>query len=139
MRQWEHQLLINRSNLCTADFLHTIVQVSCRFVLDYFTCAHKSGRVRGPPPICCTHCPHPPSWDKPWVTSEECHSTLSCVLIWINGAICWDIRNTTVSCKTKDENTIFKFTKYTDMLKAYLSTQHSSFRSFMTRKTCTVA
>ena len=57
-------------------------------VLPYkLTCAHKSSRVRAPPPICSTHCPHPPSWDKPWVTSEEYLSSLSCVLIWFNGTI----------------------------------------------------
>ena len=69
--------------------------------LKYHTCAHKSGRVRAPPPICSTHCPHPPSWNKPWVTSEEYLSSLSCVLIWINGTISWNTRITTVDWSDK--------------------------------------
>ena len=52
-----------------------------------YTCAHMITRVRVPPPMCSTHCPHPPSWDKHWVTSEEYLSSLSCVLIWFNGTI----------------------------------------------------
>ena len=38
------------------------------------------------------------SWHKPWVTSEEYLSSLSCVQIWVNGAICRDSRITTVDC-----------------------------------------
>ena len=55
--------------------------------LDALTCAHMITRVRDPPPICCTHCPHSLSWDKPWVTPEHNLSSLQCVLIWINGTI----------------------------------------------------
>ena len=58
----------------------------CRHVCT-LTCAHKSGRVRVPPSICSTHCCHPPSWDKPWVTHERYLSSLSCVVIRINGTI----------------------------------------------------
>ena len=51
------------------------------------TCAHKSGRVRAPPLICSTHCPHPLSWNKHWITHERYHSSLSGVLIWTNRTI----------------------------------------------------
>ena len=70
----------------------------CRWIL---TCAHKSGRVRIPPSICSTHCPHPPSWDKPWVASEKYLSSLSCVLIWINGTIHRRSGITTVDWRAK--------------------------------------
>ena len=69
--------------------------------LKYHTCAHKSGRVRVPPPICSTHCPHPPSWNKPWVTSEEYLSTISCVFIWFNGTIHRNSGITTVDWRAK--------------------------------------
>ena len=65
------------------------------------TCAHNSGRVRVPPAICSTHCPHPPSWNKPGVTSEEYLSSFSCVLIWINGTIHRRSGITTVDWRTK--------------------------------------
>ena len=64
------------------------------------TCAH-SGSVRVPPPICSTHCPHPPSWNKPWVTSEEYLSTISCVFIWFNGTIHRRSGITTVDWRAK--------------------------------------
>ena len=51
------------------------------------TCAHKISRVRAPPLVCSTHCCHPLSWNKPWVTHERYLSSLSCVLIWFNGTI----------------------------------------------------
>ena len=51
------------------------------------SCAHVSGRVRVPPPICST-CSHPCCiWNKSWVTTEGYLSTLSCVLIWSNETI----------------------------------------------------
>jgi len=51
------------------------------------TCAHMSGRVRVPPPICSTCSHHCCIWNKSCVTSEGYLSTLSCVLIWQNEAI----------------------------------------------------
>ena len=65
------------------------------------TCAHKTGRVRVPPPICSTHCSHPFSWNKPWVTSEEHLSSLSCVLIWTNWTISRVSGITTVGWRAK--------------------------------------
>ena len=61
-------------------------------VVGRLTCAHDSCRVRVPPPICSTHCPYPPSWDKPWVTPEEYLSSLKCVLICLNETIYWESR-----------------------------------------------
>ena len=58
-------------------------------------------RVRVPPPICSTNCPHPPSWDIPWVTSEEYLSSLQCVLIRFNGAITRDSGITAVGWMKK--------------------------------------
>ena len=55
--------------------------------LKYLTCAHKSGRVRVPPPICPTHCSHPPSWNKPWVALEDYLSSLQHVLVRLDGTI----------------------------------------------------
>ena len=68
---------------------------------DQFTCTNKSGRVRVPPPIWCAYCPHPLSWNKPWATSEEYLSTLSCIYKCFNGAIPRDTGITTVNCRKK--------------------------------------
>ena len=65
------------------------------------TCAYSSSWVRVPSTISCTHCPHPLSWDKPWVTSEEYLSSLQCVLIWLNGTISRDSGITTVDWREK--------------------------------------
>ena len=51
------------------------------------TYAHVCSRVRVPPSIRCTNCPHSSSRSKPWVTSKEYLSALSCVLKSLNGAI----------------------------------------------------
>ena len=61
---------------------------NCDVLIDLRTYAYNS-RVRVPPSICSTHCCHPPSC-KPWVTSEDYLSSLSCALIWINRAISRD-------------------------------------------------
>ena len=69
--------------MCT----YIILSYSYNLYLKYLTCAHKTSRVRVPSSIWCAHCPCLPSWDKPWVTSEEYLSTLQCVLICLNGTI----------------------------------------------------
>ena len=72
----------------------------------YLTYAHKTIRIRVPPPICSTHCHRHPSWDKPWVTSEEYLGSLSCILIWRhNRAIYRNSRITTVNCGEEREGT----------------------------------
>ena len=53
-------------------------------------------RVRIPLPICFTYCPHPPRWEKPWVTPEVYLSSLSCVLVNFNIATFWSSGITTV-------------------------------------------
>ena len=62
----------------------------------YLTCAFNMTRVRIPLPIFCTYCPHPPRWEKPWVTLEMYLSSLSCVLINFNIATFWSSGITTV-------------------------------------------
>ena len=61
-------------------------------------------RVRAPPLICSTHCCHPLSWNKHWITHEQYHSSLSCVLIWFNGAISRRSGITTVNCRGEMES-----------------------------------
>ena len=78
--------------------LHGIVcDHNSYIILPYhLTCAHQTSRIRSPPAICSTHCPHPPSWDKPWITPEEYLSSLRCVLIGSTGTISWKSGITTV-------------------------------------------
>ena len=73
----------------------------CRWKL---TCAPMISRVRVPPLICSTHCCHPPSWNKHWITHEQYLSSLSCVLIWLNGAIDRRSRITAVDWRVKIDN-----------------------------------
>ena len=70
------------------------------------TSARKASRVRVPPPICCTHCCHPLSWNKLWVTFEEYLSSLQCVLIWFNGTIYRRSGITTVDWRGKSKNSV---------------------------------
>ena len=63
------------AKICSIRFLLCAFALSNIHLKD-LTCAHKTIRVRVPPSICSTHCPHPPSWDKPWVTPVEYLSPL---------------------------------------------------------------
>ena len=65
------------------------------------TCASKISRVRTPPLVCSTHCCHPLSWNKHWITPEQYLSSLSCVLIWFNGTIHRRSGITTVDWRAK--------------------------------------
>ena len=78
--------------------LHGIVHDHNSYIIlpHHLTCAHQTSRIRSPPAICSTHCPHSPSWDKPWITPEEYLSSLSCVLIGSTGTISWKSGITTV-------------------------------------------
>ena len=66
------------------------------------TCACKTAWVRGPPSIRCTSSSLPCSWNKTWVTTEDYLSSLSCVLIWFNEAICRRSGITTVDWREKE-------------------------------------
>ena len=86
---WYSQLL-SLQNMSAFGFYSTDLQcapIVLTYENYYLTCAHKSGRVRVPPSICSTHCSHRPSWDKPRVTLDEYLSSLSCVLVCLNGTI----------------------------------------------------
>ena len=72
------------------------------------TCAHMISRVRVPPLICSTYCCHSPSWNKLWVTHERYLSTLSCVLIWINGTIHRRSGITTVDWRGEMESNVLE-------------------------------
>ena len=75
---WEHQALKD-------TYRPTVhAHIGCEWTL---TRASMISRVRGPPLICSTHCCHPLSWNKHWITHERYLSSFSCVLIWFNGTM----------------------------------------------------
>ena len=80
-------------------FLVHIVWCTPIKIQPTLTSALKSGRVKVPPSICCTHCPHPLSWNKPWVTLEEYLSSFQRVLVCLNGTIMRGNGSPTTDCK----------------------------------------
>ena len=108
------------AKICRIRFLLHAFALSSIHLKD-LTCAHKTGRVRAPPSIYSTHCPHPPSWDKPWVTSKEYLSSLNCVLVCLNRTIVRSNWLPTTDWKKVMQNTTNNPDKKTKWLYAIVS------------------